>query len=111
MSSFDDHDQQDDRLPNLLDWQRNSESDPVPLTQMAPLDRYGIAGFLATIHNPDSMVSGLAKGLDLTRLGLNLESPEYVSCRKTHVVPCSWGAEVNIDLFIQPGADHSQNRA
>jgi len=81
LSNFDDSDHQDDRLHNLLDWQNaplNPEADPIPISQMAPIDRYGIAGLLATVNNPDRMVSGLAKGLDLTQLGLNLDSKEYV---------------------------------
>lgn len=43
---------------------------------MSLSDQYGIAGFLATIRSEDPLVAGLAKGQDLTTLGLNLNSPE-----------------------------------
>ena len=43
---------------------------------MSEADRYGLAGFLARIRSEDPMVAGLARGQDLTQLGLNLSSPE-----------------------------------
>lgn len=43
---------------------------------MSESDRYGLAGFLARIRSEDPMVAGLARGQDLTQLGLNLSSPE-----------------------------------
>ena len=46
------------------------------LEDMSDRDRYGIAGLLAKIKSDDPMVAGLAKGQDLTQLGLNLHSPE-----------------------------------
>ncbi|KAL8690167.1 MAG: hypothetical protein Q9218_004334 [Villophora microphyllina] len=50
-----------------------------PLDQMAPIDRWGLAGLLATIRSENSDVAGLAIGQDLTQLGLDLNSPEYVA--------------------------------
>ncbi|MDI1488692.1 MAG: transcriptional regulator [Ramalina farinacea] len=43
---------------------------------MSEADRYGLAGFLARIRSEDPMVAGLARGQDLTQLGLNLSSPD-----------------------------------
>ena len=50
--------------------------DRAPTTQTSAMDEFGLPGFLAIIrsHNPD--IAGLAKGQDLTSLGLNLNSPE-----------------------------------
>ena len=36
----------------------------------------GMAAFLATINNEDPLVRGLAKGIDLSTLGLTLNSAE-----------------------------------
>ncbi|KAL8703624.1 MAG: hypothetical protein Q9201_003194 [Fulgogasparrea decipioides] len=47
-----------------------------PLDQMAPIDRWGLAGLLATIRSDNPDVAGLAIGQDLTQLGLDLNSPE-----------------------------------
>ena len=49
-----------------------------PLSQMSELDRFGLAGLLATIRNDDPDVTSLAIGHDLTQLGLDLNSSEYV---------------------------------
>lgn len=46
------------------------------IEQMNDADRYGLAGFLARINSKDPMVAGLARGQDLTQLGLNLNSSE-----------------------------------
>lgn len=46
------------------------------IEQMSDVDRYGLAGFLARINSKDPMVAGLARGQDLTQLGLNLNSSE-----------------------------------
>ena len=47
-------------------------------SQANPMDEFGLDGFLriARSNNPD--VSGLARGHDLTSLGLDLNSPEFV---------------------------------
>lgn len=47
-----------------------------PLDQMAPIDRWGLAGLLATIRSDNPDVAGLAIGQDLTQLGLDLNSQE-----------------------------------
>ncbi|KAI4193674.1 MAG: hypothetical protein LQ348_002812, partial [Seirophora lacunosa] len=47
-----------------------------PLDQMAPIDRWGLAGLLATIRSDNADVAGLAIGQDLTQLGLDLNSQE-----------------------------------
>ena len=46
-------------------------------SQMSAMEEFGLAGFLATVRNENHDVSGLARGQDLTSLGLNLNSPEY----------------------------------
>ena len=46
-------------------------------------DLHGMAGFLATINSEDPMVRVLANGVDLSNLGLNLNSAEY-----EHHLPC-----------------------
>ncbi|KAL9026272.1 MAG: hypothetical protein Q9196_005041 [Gyalolechia fulgens] len=46
------------------------------LDQMAPIDRWGLAGLLATIRSDNPDVAGLAIGQDLTQLGLDLNSQE-----------------------------------
>ncbi|KAI4183539.1 MAG: hypothetical protein L6R41_005339 [Letrouitia leprolyta] len=47
-----------------------------PLDQMAPIDRWGLAGLLATVRSDNPDVSGLAIGQDLTQLGLDLNSQD-----------------------------------
>jgi len=47
-------------------------------SQMSAIDEWGLAGFLATITHENPDVSGLARGHDLTSLGLNLNSSESV---------------------------------
>ena len=44
---------------------------------MSAIDEFGLAGFLSTINNDNPDVSYLARGQDLTTLGLNLNSAEY----------------------------------
>ncbi|KAL9044822.1 MAG: hypothetical protein Q9214_002070 [Letrouitia sp. 1 TL-2023] len=51
-------------------------AETTPLDQMEPIDRFGLAGLLATIRSENPDVSGLALGQDLTQLGLDLNSPE-----------------------------------
>ena len=46
------------------------------IEEMSDADRYGLKGFLARINSPDEMIQGLARGHDLTHLGLNLNSTE-----------------------------------
>ena len=45
-------------------------------SQMNPVDRFGLAGLLATVRSENTDVANLAIGQDLTQLGLNLNSPE-----------------------------------
>ncbi|KAL9601459.1 MAG: hypothetical protein Q9219_002525 [cf. Caloplaca sp. 3 TL-2023] len=47
-----------------------------PLDQMAPIDRWGLAGLLGTIRNDNADIANLAIGQDLTQLGLDLNSQE-----------------------------------
>ena len=47
-----------------------------PTSQMSAMDEFGLAGFLATVRSDNPDVAGLARGQDLTSLGLNLNSPE-----------------------------------
>ena len=47
-----------------------------PLSEMSPIDRWGLAGLVETIQNADPDISSLAIGQDLTTLGLNLNSQE-----------------------------------
>ena len=56
----------------------NHTPDRTPLSQMSELDEFGIQGFLNTINNENPDVSYLARGQDLTTLGLNLNSAECV---------------------------------
>ena len=49
------------------------------LSQLSANDLYGMAGFLATINSEDPMVRVLANGVDLSNLGLNLNSAEYAT--------------------------------
>ena len=50
-----------------------------PLSHMSELDRYGLPGLLEMIRNEDPNVSSLAIGHDLTSLGLDLNSSEFVT--------------------------------
>ena len=43
---------------------------------MSANDIHGMAGFLATINSEDPMMRILANGVDLSNLGLNLNSAE-----------------------------------
>lgn len=45
-------------------------------SQMSAMEEFGLAGFLSTARSENPDVSGLARGQDLTSLGLNLNSPE-----------------------------------
>ena len=56
----------------------NDTPDRTPLSQMSELDEFGIQGFLDTVNNENPDVSYLARGQDLTTLGLNLNSSECV---------------------------------
>ena len=46
---------------------------------MSAIDEFGLPGFLSTISNDNPDVSYLARGQDLTTLGLNLNSAEFVN--------------------------------
>lgn len=46
---------------------------------MSELEEFGLQGFLSTISNENPEVSYLARGQDLTTLGLNLNSAECVT--------------------------------
>ncbi|KAL9135451.1 MAG: hypothetical protein Q9175_003362 [Cornicularia normoerica] len=54
----------------------NHTPDRTPLSQMSAIDEFGLPGFLSTISNDNPDVSYLARGQDLTTLGLNLNSAE-----------------------------------
>ncbi|KAF6224783.1 hypothetical protein HO133_009977 [Letharia lupina] len=54
----------------------NHTPDRTPLSQMSAIDEFGLPGFLSTISNDHPEVSYLARGQDLTTLGLNLNSAE-----------------------------------
>lgn len=56
---------------------------------MVPIDRWGLAGLLATIRSDNPDVAGLAIGQDLTQLGLDLNSQEYVHSQPPHLLPSS----------------------
>ena len=45
-------------------------------SQMSELDRFGLAGLLATVRSDNPDFAGLAIGQDLNHLGLNLNSVE-----------------------------------
>lgn len=44
------------------------------------MEQFGLLGLLHVIRMTDADLNTLALGLDLTTLGLNLNSPEYVGC-------------------------------
>ncbi|KAL8895810.1 MAG: hypothetical protein Q9192_003435 [Flavoplaca navasiana] len=48
----------------------------VPVDEMSPIDKYGLAGLLANVRSPDADTAALAIGQDLTQLGMDLNSPE-----------------------------------
>ncbi|KAM0801650.1 hypothetical protein BDR22DRAFT_888118 [Usnea florida] len=54
----------------------NHTPDRTPLPQMSAIDEFGLPGFLSSISNENPDVSYLARGQDLTTLGLNLNSAE-----------------------------------
>jgi hypothetical protein len=56
-------------------------SDQTTPSQMSALEEFGLAGFLATARSENPDVSGLARGQELTSLGLNLNSPESAPLR------------------------------
>lgn len=69
--------QQQDYVNRPSDAQGSAATpDRTPPSQMSAMEEFGLAGFLATARNEDHNVSGLARGQDLTSLGLNLNSPE-----------------------------------
>ena len=45
-------------------------------SHMSELDRFGLAGLLATVRSENPDIAGLAIGQDLNHLGLNLNSVE-----------------------------------
>ena len=56
----------------------NHTPDRTSSSQMSELDEFGMAGFLNIINNENPDVAYLARGQDLTTLGLNLNSAEWV---------------------------------
>jgi hypothetical protein len=50
-----------------------------PLSEMAPIDRWGLKGLLSTINSEDPATAALAAGQDLTTLGLDVNSQEFVT--------------------------------
>ncbi|KAL8921363.1 MAG: hypothetical protein Q9172_004056 [Xanthocarpia lactea] len=48
----------------------------VPIDEMTPIDKFGLAGLLANVRSPDADTAALAIGQDLTQLGMDLNSPE-----------------------------------
>ncbi|KAG8531750.1 uncharacterized protein KY384_003382 [Bacidia gigantensis] len=64
----------------------NTQQQPIPdsdnrisdqkVEEMSDRDRYGLAGLLARINSDDPMVASMARGQDLTTLGLNLNSSD-----------------------------------
>lgn len=56
----------------------NHTPDRTPLSQMSEIEEFGLPGFLSTINHDNPDVSYLARGQDLTTLGLNLNSAESV---------------------------------
>lgn len=50
---------------------------PIP-SGVAPGDRFGLTGLLGVIRMTDPDLNALALGFDLTTLGLNLNSPDYL---------------------------------
>ncbi|KAL8710629.1 MAG: hypothetical protein Q9220_004853 [cf. Caloplaca sp. 1 TL-2023] len=51
-------------------------ADTTPLDEMAPIDRWGLAGLFSQLRSPDPDVIAMAIGQDLTQLGMDLDSPE-----------------------------------
>lgn len=45
-------------------------------SQMSDLDRFGLAGLIATVRSENPDIAGLAIGQDLNHMGLNLNSAE-----------------------------------
>ena len=71
--------QQQDYMSRTGDRSDSTMSPDRPDTsQMSAMEEFGLAGFLATARSENPDVSGLARGQDLTSLGLNLNSPESV---------------------------------
>ena len=64
----------------------NHTPDRTPLSQMSELDEFGIQGFLNTINSDNPEVAYLARGVDLTTLGLNLNSAECVMIINTLII-------------------------
>ena len=59
----------------------------VPVDEMSPIDKYGLAGLLANVRSPDADTAALVIGQDLTQLGMDLNSPEYVPLSLTQSIP------------------------
>ena len=66
-----------------------------------------MAKFLATINSEDPLVRGLAKGIDLSTLGLSLNSAEYDGLPKHSTE--SPLTNNTIDHFTKHGEDRSQS--
>lgn len=60
--------------------------DQLPLSQMSELDRFGLAGILAMVRNDNQDLASLAIGQDLTQLGLDLNSSEWVPRTSTSIL-------------------------
>ena len=56
----------------------NHTPDRTPLSQTSAIDEFGLPGFLNILSHENPDVSYLARGQDLTTLGLNLNSAEFV---------------------------------
>lgn len=76
------------QLPSLNQTFRDQGIKPIQSPQAAP-DPYGLLGLLSVIRMSDPDLTSLALGLDLTTLGLNLNSSENL--HKTFASP--WAEE------------------
>ena len=65
-----------------------SAQEQTPINQMSALERFGLPGLLATVRSDNPDVASLAIGQDLTQLGLNLNSPEWVALRQILTFDC-----------------------
>ncbi len=66
-------------VDNINNNKKNINEKLTPLCQKSFVpDRFGLLGLLSVIRMTDQDLNTLALGTDLTTLGLNLNSPEYV---------------------------------
>jgi CCR4-NOT transcription complex subunit 2 len=78
-----------------------------PCTGMSDIDRFGLKGYFAMLNGPYTDQAALMTGMDLTALGLDLTSSEYVTNKldEFEFLKLTWNRAMS-DSIWSPFSDH-----